>query len=38
MDGISLNLKETFAHDEAEQSGLKYAKKWIDDGKLDLIL
>jgi hypothetical protein len=33
----SLRMDQTFATlDEAEQAGVKYAKKWIDDGKPDL--
>ncbi len=32
----SLQINHTFAApDEAEQSGVEYAKKWIDDGKPD---
>jgi Domain of unknown function (DUF6566) len=32
----SLRIDPTFATpDEAEQSGVEYAKKWIDDGKPD---
>jgi hypothetical protein len=35
----SLRIDQTFATpDEAEQAGVKYAKKWIDDGKPDLSL
>jgi len=30
-------MDQTFATpDEAEQAGVEYAKKWIDDGKPDL--
>jgi hypothetical protein len=33
----SLPMDQTFAApDEAEQAGVEYAKKWIDDGKPDL--
>jgi hypothetical protein len=33
----SLRIDQTFATpDEAEQAGVEYAKKWIDDGKPDL--
>jgi hypothetical protein len=32
----SLRMNQTFATaGEAEQAGVKYAKKWIDDGKPD---
>lgn len=32
----SLRMDQTFpTPDEAEQAGLEYAKKWIDDGKPD---
>jgi hypothetical protein len=34
---ISRRIDQTFAtSDEAEQAGVEYAKKWIDDGKPDL--
>jgi hypothetical protein len=33
----SLRMDQTFATpDKAEQAGVEYAKKWIDDGKPDL--
>jgi hypothetical protein len=33
---ISRRIDQTFAtSDEAEQAGVEYAKKWIDDGKPD---